>query len=85
MTIEEQYARALRESVKANPSRAKEYLANLRRALERRGHEKLLPRVLASYEKLQLREERAEAQEPSGETLRTRALLSLYRRLIATN
>jgi hypothetical protein len=76
----EDYAKALCQ-LEAKP----EHIAGLRDALKRRGHLKLFPRILAEYEKLQLRERRLKKQKevtPEGE--RTRVLLELYRTLIAT-
>lgn len=62
-----------------------EHLRGLRAALERRGHVKLMPRILAEYEKLQSRKARlAKQKEVTPEQERTRVLLELYRTLIAT-
>ncbi len=76
----EDYAKALYQ-LEAKP----EHVAGLRAALAQRGHLKLMPRILAEYEKLQLRARRLKKQKevtPEGE--RTRVLLELYRTLIAT-
>ena len=54
----------------------------LRAALRRRGHEKLLPRMYAEYQKLLLQEKRLEHHKrvtPKKE--RTRILLELYKKL----
>lgn len=61
-----------------------EHLRGLTAALARRGHQKLLPRILAEYHKLELRERRlAEHKRVNPEAERTRVLLELYRTLIA--
>ena len=78
MELSAQYAKALAQVEK--PS-----MASLRAALERRGHLKLLPRIYAEYEKLQLlNERRKKQQEPTAEQERTRILLELYKKLVAT-
>jgi hypothetical protein len=74
------YAKALRE-MGSKP----EHLRGLTDALKRRGHQKLLPRILSEYEKLQLHDQRLSKQKlvtPTAE--RTRVLLELYRKLVAT-
>ncbi len=79
--IEIDYAKAL---YSLNPD--KSHLVKLRTLLKRRGHEKLLPKIFAEYQKLALaekRRERAAAITPEAE--RTRVLLELYRKLIHTN
>ena len=74
------YAKALRE-LGSKP----EHLRGLAEALKRRGHQKLLPRILSEYEKLQLREARLSKQkEVSPKEERTRVLLELYRTLVTT-
>ncbi|MES2202769.1 MAG: hypothetical protein V4474_00350 [Patescibacteria group bacterium] len=78
MELAAQYAKALAEVDKPT-------MASLRAALERRGHSKLLPRIFAEYEKLQLQKERrVKQQTPSKEQERTRTLLELYKKLVAT-
>jgi site-specific recombinase XerD len=80
------YAKALRASVAADGSKATAYIENLRKALESRGHQKLLPAILSEYQKLDLAEARNQARSTTTpETERTRALLELYRRLVSTN
>ncbi len=82
MTIAAQYARALYELAKKNEKEGGTYLKNLRQALERRGHIKLLPQIFSEFQKLATASERAELHKkitPEGE--RTRTLLELYRRL----
>ncbi|HYF13207.1 MAG TPA: hypothetical protein VD928_02845 [Candidatus Paceibacterota bacterium] len=77
------YAQALFELIKENPSKGKEYLKNLKEALARRGHEKLLPRIFSEYEKLVAREERAQQFariNPKEE--QKRILIELYQKLI---
>lgn len=59
-----------------------EHLAPLRKVLERRGHLKLLPQILAHYQKLEERDARiARHKEESPEQAQTRILLELYRTL----
>jgi hypothetical protein len=75
--IETDYAKALYAT---NPG-SKE-LSNLRSALRRRGHEKLLPRIFSEYKKLLLGDERRDrAAKVTPEAERTRVLLELYRTL----
>ena len=60
-------------------------MPGLRAALRRRGHEKLLPRIYAEYQKLVLQEKRLEHHKrvtPKKE--RTRILLELYKKLVAS-
>lgn len=79
MTTARDYAKALY----ALPARAK-HLPKLREALERRGHQKLLPRIFAEYKKLELSAtRRATAVEVTTDTERTRILLELYKKLVA--
>jgi hypothetical protein len=82
MNIAAQYAKALRALMTEHPERGSEYVAHLRRALARRGHEALLPAVVREYEKLELMRERtgaAAAATPERE--RTRILFELYKKL----
>lgn len=59
-----------------------EHLAPLKKVLERRGHLKLLPQILAEYRKLGERDARmARHKEESPEQAQTRILLELYRTL----
>ncbi|HVV14966.1 MAG TPA: hypothetical protein VHD55_00990 [Candidatus Paceibacterota bacterium] len=82
MKLEEMYAHALRES---DIGDAKKVLDSLKASLKRRGHEKLLPRIFAEYQKLGLREKRMEAHKAvTPESERTRILLQLYRKLVAS-
>lgn len=84
MTISTQYARALYELVEKNEKDGKVYLKNLRQALERRGHVKLLPQIFSEFKKLALACERTELHKKiTPEKERTRALLELYRKLTA--
>ena len=79
------YAQALFELGEAHPEHAQLYLKNLRLALKRRGHEKLLPRIWGEYQKLELKRSRVEKhKETTPQMERTDKLLQLYRRLIAT-
>lgn len=60
-------------------------IKNLRSALKRRGHEKLLPRIYTEYQKLGLADERLRRhQEITPEKERTRVLLELYKKLVAS-
>jgi len=75
------YAKALRAA-----GGSAQHLKNLRDALARRGHEKLLPQIFAEYRKLELHDKRLAAHKkmtPHAE--RTRTLLELYRTLIHSN
>ena len=82
MTISTQYAKALYELVEKNDKEGKLYLKNLRQALERRGHIKLLPQIFSEFKKLALANERTELHKKvTPENERTRVLLELYRRL----
>ena len=75
------YAKALYKSGKQNAKT----LANLRTTLKRRGHEALLPRIFAEYQKLLLAQtRRAKAAAVTPEAERTRVLLELYRTLTHT-
>ena len=77
------YAQALYELTKVKPAKGKEYLSNLKKALVRRGHEKLLPRILAEYEKLVAKEKRAEQFEKlTAKEEQKRILIELYQKLI---
>ena len=86
MTSETQYAQALHALIEEKPERSSEYLSNLKKVLERRGHQKLLPRIYSAYIKIVEHKERSKTYATlSPETKRTRALLELYRTLVATN
>jgi F0F1-type ATP synthase delta subunit len=76
------YARALYAAAEEHPQKGTELLKNLRALLGRRGHGKLLPRILTEYEKLFLREARGKRYASvTSEQKRTRVLLELYRKL----
>ena len=82
MTKESQYARALYALTLGQPDKAKDYLHNLEKVLERRGHQKLLPRIFSQYRSLAERATRTRRYKevtPQGE--RTRVLLEVYRKL----
>ncbi len=82
MNISTQYAKALYDLVLKNEKESKLYLKNLRQALERRGHIKLLPQIFSEYKKLAMSRERAELHKKiTPENERTRVLLELYRKL----
>lgn len=79
------YAKALREAFVKDASNAKKLLTNLRGALERRGHQKLLPAILTEYQKLELAEERSRVLATiTPESERNRTLLELYRKLVSS-
>jgi hypothetical protein len=81
-TLPEQYAQALYELGSANPQRTKEYLKNLEQVLERRGHQKLFPRILGylkTIEEKRTREKKFKKFTPEDQ--RTRTLVELYRTL----
>jgi hypothetical protein len=84
MNLAASYAQGLYDLTKANGPKT-EYLASLKEALSRRGHEKLLPKIFTEYQLLALKEERSDAHRSvSPEQERTRQLLTLYKKLIAT-
>ena len=84
MTAAGSYAKALHDVSSKDESKAAQYLKNLRVTLERRGHLKLMPAILSEYEKLDLAVARSKSRSTvTAESERTRALLELYRRLIA--
>ena len=59
-----------------------EHLKPLKQVLERRGHLKLLPQILAQYQKLSEHDARmAKHKEETPEQAQTRILLELYRTL----
>ncbi len=59
---------------------------HVREALARRGHIKLMPQIYREYEKLLLRRDRLEKHQKITPTQeRTRILLELYKKLIATH
>ena len=85
MTTAASYAKALLEVSQENGN-AKAIIANLHAALERRGHQKLLPAIVSEYHKLELAEKRSKARNTiTPESERNRTLLELYRRLVSTN
>ncbi len=84
MTIQAQYAKALSALVAQDPQKGEKFLGNLKAALKRRGHEKLLPHIFAEYEKLdEGRTRAAAARKITPERERTRVLFELYKKLIA--
>ncbi len=86
MTLADTYAKALHALVTQTPSKQKEYLNGLIDALKRRGHEKLLPRILKSYELQEVRAARAvEHKKVTPEKERNRILLELYQKLVSSN
>jgi len=76
------YAKALYQMDKTDLSKK---IHNLRKALERRGHQKLMPSILAEYEKLSLADTRRKNRGTvTAESEEARVLLELYRRLVKT-
>ncbi len=83
MNLADQYARALYEASRSDPSRNLEYLRNLQAALRRRGHEKLSVRIFASCEQLEYREtRRARRTAVTPAARRRRTLIELYTKLL---
>lgn len=77
-----QYAKALHAELTKEPARAKELFANLREALARRGHNKLLPQIATELERLEVARGRAaRAREATPGRERTRVLFELYKHL----
>ena len=56
MTLAENYARALHEAASEKGKTSRELFANFVAGLKRRGHEKLLSRIEAEYQKLLVRD-----------------------------
>lgn len=84
MTLARMYAEALSKAEQGKTM--KETVQHLLIALKRRGHLKLLPRIVAEYEKLQERSARSKAYtKVTKEGEQTRMLLELYNKLITTN
>ncbi|HVU80049.1 MAG TPA: hypothetical protein VHD37_01660 [Candidatus Paceibacterota bacterium] len=82
MKLEEMYAHALQGT---EASDSKKVLEALKATLRARGHEKLLPRIYSSYQKLVLGKARMEMHKRvTPERERTRTLLELYRKLVAS-
>jgi hypothetical protein len=85
MTLSQSYARALYEASSSSGKSAHELMKNMHEALKRRGHEKLLPRIISDYEKLAMSKERLEEyRRVTPEAEQTRVLLELYRKLTAS-
>ena len=73
------YAKALYSLKPSKP----DLLENVRAALRRRGHEKLLPQIFVEYRKLLLHDERLTMhQTVTPQQEQTRILLELYQKLI---
>lgn len=82
MNLASSYARALHEVAHQEGAKNTDILKNFREALARRGHEKLLPKIFAEYEKLETGEHRlARHKKITPEAQQTRVLLELYRKL----
>lgn len=85
MTLAYQYAKAIHELLKAEPTRSGEFVAGLRKTLAARGHERVLPRIRTELEKIQYAESRAAAaRATTPERERTRVLFELYKKLTAS-
>lgn len=83
MTLADSYAKALHALVTKTPGKQSEYLKGLTEALKRRGHEKLLPRILKAYELQEVRRGRAENHATvTPDKERNRVLLELYHKLV---
>src|SRR5690348_7038145 len=81
--LAEHYAQALFELGTKDPSRTKDYLKNLEQVLERRGHQKLFPRILAHLKTIEERQAREKKYKKfTKDDARTRTLVELYRTLI---
>ena len=79
------YARALYDLVEKNPKQGSAYLKNLHEALKHRGYQKLLPKILSEYQKLELRAARAKRfSRTTPKMEQTRLLLELYRKLLVS-
>ncbi len=79
------YARALFELVEKTPNNEAVFLHNLVSVLKRRGHGALLARIFSEYQKLELQKKRtAGRSKTSADERRTKVLLELYRKLIAS-
>ncbi len=86
MKKEAQYARALFTLVSEKPDRGREFLGNLEKLLVSRKERQLLPRILAEVERLTESKRRLEHYHTTTpQDIRSRALVELYRTLIATN
>jgi hypothetical protein len=85
MNIASTYARALFEMLETSPKHSKVFFENLQKSLKRRGHQKLLPKILSEYEKLETAHKRRDLYSTvTPQMERTRTLMQLYKKLIAT-
>jgi F0F1-type ATP synthase delta subunit len=85
MTLQAQYAQALHQLVAEHPEKGKEYIEHLKKVLTRKGHQKLMPRILAEYEAIVSRQERSKTYATTTpDSERTRVLLELYRTLVTS-
>ena len=86
MKKEAQYAHALFTLVYEKPDKARELIGNLEKVLASRKERKLMPRILAEVERLAESKRRLEHYHTTTpQDIRSRALVELYRTLIATN
>ena len=86
MNLATSYARAVFEVTSSKEVKGSEILKNLRESLQKRGHEKLLPKIFAEYEKLHIREKRlSEQKKVTPEAEQKKILLELYQKLISTH
>ena len=83
MTTASLYAKALHAALEEGKVNASGALKNLKEALARRGHQKLLPHIFNAYTRLEEQRTRsAMYKEVTPERERTRVLYELYRKLI---
>ena len=81
MAIATSYAKALHQLMDKSDL-SKQYLHNLKESLAKRGHTKLMPKILSEYQKLDVQKQRSlthAAVTPEKE--RVRVLLGLYKKL----
>jgi F0F1-type ATP synthase delta subunit len=84
MTTAHSYARALFEMLETSPQHSKVFFENLQKTLKRRGHQKLLPRIMSEYEKLDTAHQRRDLYATvTPQMERTRVLMQLYKKLTA--
>ena len=85
MNLADQYAKALHEVAAGNPGSANICVKNLYAALKKRGHEKLLPRIVKSYEHLDMNNARkTKHARVTPLQRRTHTLVELYKKLIVS-
>ncbi|MEI7719983.1 MAG: hypothetical protein WCI89_02110 [bacterium] len=86
MTLQQQYAHALHDLVSTAPEHSRTYLTGLMQTLKKKGHIKLAPQILVQYQQIIETKKRSEKYtHVTEESERTRVLLELYRKLVATS